>query len=107
MKTDAVVVAIGHMGQMLSGSKSAPKGQTVFWNGNIYDSKANKLWFGDINVTKMKKAIQELANKLGERLFVTKESPYRFETVTVERLVSDATEPYPCVYVVDPEVTTL
>lgn len=104
-KTKIIDELIGPIGQMLSHSKRAPEGQVVFWNGNIFDSSATKLWFGDVNVTKQRNALQKLATRLQERIYVTRESPYRFSPPSVLDLEEGAAEKF-CVRVerFDPEV---
>lgn len=102
-KTELACELVGPMGQMLSQPKRAPAGHIVFWNGNIFDSSATKLWYGDVDVTKQRKALQELATRLSERIYVTRESPYRFSPPTTAKLNEDAAEKlYPCVEYFDP-----
>lgn len=86
MKSEIVVDALGHMGRMLSGSKQAPKGQRVFWNGNIYDSSGRKLWYGDINLTTEMKTLERIVEVLEEPIYVTAEQPFRWDVQTAESL---------------------
>jgi len=109
-KTNAINEMLGYMGRMISGSKVAPKGQRVFWNGNIFDSSANKIWYGDINFTRDAGKLQKIASALNEKIYVTTESPYRFmgafgntENITAEKLENDALEKdYPRVIIFTP-----
>lgn len=104
---------LGHMGAMLSGSKSdylhRHPTDKVFFNANLYDSEAVKLWFGDFNVSRDGKRLQALADSLGETLYVTTEMPYRFQgmfgdtkPVSVNQLVADAMGIYAKVVVFHP-----
>jgi hypothetical protein len=92
---DIVFEVLGHVGRILNGSKSAPAGHFRFWNANVYVDKVDhtdaiKVWFGDIDLKDDADKLRELARRLGRRVFVTKEMPYRFETVTVTRLESES-----------------
>lgn len=84
---------LGAPGRMLSHSKSTymdnNPNSTVFFNGNVYGADGRKLWFGDVDLTKQRDALRQLAMKLGERLYVTRESPYRFIEVTRQILEAD------------------
>ena len=84
-KTDAVITKLGHIGKITSGTKTAPKGQVVFFNGNIYDSEANKIWYGDVNLVKDGVRLMEIAMHVGP-IYVTREQPFRFEVQTVKSL---------------------
>jgi hypothetical protein len=67
---------------MLSGSKQAYSKKhpdsVVFFNANIYDSEGEKLWYGDIDLTKDGKKLNQIVNKIGEKIYVTREQPWRF-----------------------------
>jgi hypothetical protein len=114
-KEDTCINFLGFMGTMVSASKSSyhdrnPTHQ-VFFNANLYDSKAAKLWYGDLDLTKSRDRVQALCNALGERIYVTREQPYRFvgmfgddERLTTDLLERDAREPnYPAVIIFNPE----
>lgn len=107
---DIAVKHLGHNGCMLSGSKSSylhanPK-NVVFFNANLYNAEGIKIWYGDLDITKSRAKLQELAKTLGETLYVTREMPFRFEKVTVARLEREATvkarEDYPAVVKITP-----
>lgn len=102
---DIAVKHLGHNGCMVSGSKSGymnshPK-NVVFFNANVYNHEAIKIWYGDLDLTKSRAKLQELAKALGETIYVTREMPFRFEEATVERLEMEAAvkarEDYPAV----------
>lgn len=69
---------LGMPGAMLSGSKTAPKGQTVYWNACIFNEAEEQIWHGDLNLTRKAKELQELADAVGP-IHVTPESPFRFD----------------------------
>lgn len=69
---------IGMLGRMLSATKEAPKNQKVFFNANIFNSNMEKIWFGDINLTKEDASLSALAKDVG-KIYVTKEQPFRLK----------------------------
>lgn len=88
--TAIVETALGRTGRMLSGSKSNysashPK-SIVYFNGNIYDQEGVKLWYGDIDLRKDAAKLAQIAHLLGESIYVTAESPFRWATQTKESL---------------------
>lgn len=83
---DVAIKHLGYPGRMLSGSKTSPPGETVFWNGNVFTEFVQKLWHGDINVTRDMAKLQALADDLACAIYVTRESPFRFEAVSIEKL---------------------
>lgn len=97
---------LGHMGRMLSGSKSGYldrfPGHRCFFNGNVYAGDGRKLWYGDIDLTKDEKVLQALAGELGTRLYVTREMPFRFEQVTVQQLDNACLGEHPSAVRFDP-----
>ena len=76
---DVAELFLGRCGRMLSGSKVAPEGQTIVWNANICTKTHGKIWFGDFNVTKEYDKLKELAEALGESVYVLREHDARFE----------------------------
>jgi hypothetical protein len=68
---------LGFVGCILSASKKAPE---VIWNANVCTREHGKIWYGDISIAKSKKALQELANKLGTNVYVLREMDARFDT---------------------------
>lgn len=74
----ATNVHIGHAGRQLSGGKTAPKGQTVYWNACVFTEDGEQVWWGDVNLTKEANKVQAAADELQQTLFVTPEQPFRF-----------------------------
>lgn len=105
-KTKVAVTKLGHMGRMLSGSKSGysdryPKNK-VFFNGNMYDSKGEKIWYGDMDLTSERKKLEEIAKELGEPIYVTREQPFRWDEQTTKTLQTACEGEYPGAYVIQP-----
>ena len=75
---------LGYSGKMLSGSKTLysvyhPFDLTIF-NGNIFSNTTNeKLWYGDVNITKDIKKIINCAKELQDDLVILYESDGRFD----------------------------
>lgn len=72
-----------HMGRMISGSKTGyllqyPNNLPVF-NANLCTEKRGKIWYGDLDITKDKKVLSDLAVSLGEKLYVLREMDARFD----------------------------
>ena len=68
---------------MISGSKSGyrdsnPDNLAIF-NANICTKGEGKVWHGDIDVTKSKEALVEIAREAGEPIYVLYEMDARFE----------------------------
>jgi len=76
---------LGRPGRMLSGSKTAPAEKRVVWNANVIAGD-EKIWYGDISITDSEENLQELANKLGEKIYVLREMDARFENEKKPRL---------------------
>ena len=73
---------LGYPGRMISGSKtgyrnSHPDNLALF-NSNLCTDEG-KIWYGDIDVSKSKNDLQEIADKTGKNLFVLFESDGRFD----------------------------
>lgn len=100
---DVAVKHLGHHGTMISGSKSGylhshPKSE-VFFNANLYNAEAIKIWFGDVDITKSRTKLQELAKALGGPIYLTREQPWRWDMdMTVEKLEAGMKGEYPDVY---------
>jgi len=60
----AAVKLIGFPGRMLYRSKSMRQPTTIF-NANIFNSRAKKIWFGDLEIEKDKEALLKLSQKIG------------------------------------------
>jgi hypothetical protein len=66
------------VGRMISQTKSAPDGHKCVWNANIITKKSGKVWFGDLDLTKEGHLLTEIAEQIGEPLYVLRESDCRF-----------------------------
>lgn len=88
---------LGAPGRMLGSSKSRYSDRypdhLVFFNGNVYESNADKLWWGDIDLHADWDKLTKLVDTLGEPIFVAFETPYRFQTPTLEQLEAVAARP--------------
>jgi hypothetical protein len=83
---------LGPAGRLLAASKSwyydeHPDHEVVF-NACVFDTQAVEIWFGDLDLTLDAPRLQELADLLGE-IYVTPESPFRFEGIRGERSIHD------------------
>lgn len=70
-------------GRMISGSKSRyremyPENE-VYFNANIFVLGEGKIWHGDLDVTRDKEVLQEIAREIGKDLFILREMDGRFE----------------------------
>lgn len=73
---------LGWPGRMISGSKSGyrrvyPENFVIF-NANLCTQK-EKIWYGDLDLTKDKDILSEIAKELNETLYVLYEMDARFE----------------------------
>ena len=73
---------LGPMGRMISSSKSGYRDRypnhLVIFNANVCTLEG-KHWFGDLDLTKDKDALADLAQTIGEEVFVLFEMDGRFE----------------------------
>ena len=73
---------LGLCGRLLSGSKSRYLEQyddhIVVFNANVF-VKDGKLWFGDLDISKDGEKLQNLANDIGESVYVLREMDGRFD----------------------------
>lgn len=80
---------LGMPGRLVSASKSGYSTQypnnVVVFNSNVC-TKNGKIWFGDIDVTKDEAKLKELAEALGERIYVIREMDGRFENEAKPKL---------------------
>ena len=72
-----------YSGRMLSGSKSGyfsqhPK-NTVVFNGNVVVENGGKIWYGDLDVTKEFDTLKEIADEIGQDLYILREHDARFD----------------------------
>lgn len=89
---------IGWAGRMISGSKSGyrithPDNFAMF-NSNIC-TKSGKIWWGDIDLTKSKQDLLDIAEATGEELYVLFEMDGRFENEDNPKLDRAAVVFYP------------
>lgn len=107
-KTELALQHLGFMGRMLSGSKSgyckANPHHRAFFNANVYDSAANKLWYGDIDLNRPADSagLRALVTALGEPVYVTREMPFRFDGATAQSLQSACLGEFPSAVRIDP-----
>ena len=69
-----------YCGRMISPYKESPKGCTCVWNANVMTSSEGKVWYGDINITRDGEKLKQIAETLGETLYVLREMDCRFES---------------------------
>jgi hypothetical protein len=67
---------LGIAGRMLYTSKSMKKPTTIF-NANIFNAKAKKIWFGDLEIERDREALLRLSQKLGT-IYILYEMDGRF-----------------------------
>lgn len=85
-KEEIIEISVNHLGhssKMITYSKSAYKqrnpGNVVIFNSNVCTKKHGKIWFGDIDVTKNKNELINLAKNIKENVYVLNEMDGRFE----------------------------
>jgi len=81
-----------YFGRMISSSKRDPEGQRCVWNANVVIKSQGKVWFGDLNITKEGVKLKEVAEVIGEPLYVLREMDARFGTEgeSVDTLIGKA-----------------
>ena len=62
--SEDAVKLLGYQGRMLYRSKSMKKPTTIF-NASLYNSKAEKIWYGDLEIERDRKALVELSKRKG------------------------------------------
>lgn len=67
---------LGYPDRMLYRSKSMKKPTTIF-NANVYNSRAEKIWYGDLEIERDREALIELSHKVGP-LYILWEMDGRF-----------------------------
>ena len=67
---------LGWAGRMIYRSKSMKKPTTIF-NANIFNSRAKKIWFGDLEIERDKEALLELSRQSGP-IYILYEMDGRF-----------------------------
>lgn len=80
---ELIVEKIGYKGMLLSMSKSGYRknnpNSVVFFNANLC-TENEKIWWGDLDLTKSREELLELAREMKETLFVLAEMDARFVT---------------------------
>jgi hypothetical protein len=71
------------IGRMISYSKSAYRDKfpdnEVYFNSNIFVLGEGKIWYGDIDVTKEREKLENIAREIGKDLYILSEMDGRFE----------------------------
>jgi hypothetical protein len=84
------------MGRMIGASKSTycqeHQGELVIFNANVLTKTHGKVWFGDLNVTLDFDSLKNVADQLGEDLYILMEGDARFgyEKQPIDVLISKA-----------------
>ena len=78
-----------NFGRMLSGSKSgymnANPDHEVYFNANVF-TREGKLWWGDLDITIDAEKLQNIAEAMGEKLYVLREMDGRFENEEISEI---------------------
>jgi hypothetical protein len=78
-----------NFGRMLSGSKSrymdANPDHEVYFNANVF-TRQGKLWWGDLDITIDAEKLQNIAEAMGEKLYVLREMDGRFENEGISEI---------------------
>jgi hypothetical protein len=51
----------------------------VYFNSNIFVLGEGKIWYGDIDVTKEREKLENIAKEMGKDLYILRERDGRFE----------------------------
>ena len=84
------------MGRMIAASKSTycqdHPDEFVIFNANVITKKHGKVWYGDLSITKDFDNLKNIADKLGEDLYILMEGDARFgyENQPINVLISKA-----------------
>lgn len=90
------------MGRMIAPSKSTyskeHQGELVIFNANVITKTHGKIWYGDLNVTLDFDNLKNIADKLGEDLYILMEGDARFgyENDPIDKLISKAKATIKC-----------
>jgi len=82
------------MGRMIAPSKSTycqeHQGELVIFNANVITPTHGKIWYGDLNVTLDFDNLKNIADQIGEDLYILMEGDARFgyENDPIEQLIS-------------------
>jgi len=84
------------MGRMIATSKSTycrdHQGELVVFNANIITKSLGKIWYGDLNINQDFDNLKNVADQIGEDLYILMEGDARFgkEKENVDSLISKA-----------------
>jgi len=80
------------IGRIISPYKNAPKNNVCVWNANVMTKENGKVWYGDLNLTKDYKKLNEICGIIGKTLYVLKEEDCRFgkENDSIDSLIQKA-----------------
>lgn len=71
------------LGRMISYSKSGYRDRfpenEVYFNSNIFLLGEGKIWYGDLDVTKDREILENIAREIGKDLYILREMDGRFE----------------------------
>jgi hypothetical protein len=90
------------MGRMIGASKSTyckeHQGELVIFNANVITKNNGKIWYGDLNVTLDFDNLKNVADQLGEDLYILMEGDARFgyENSPIEVLIAKARTTIKC-----------
>jgi len=86
---------LGYCGRLICGSKSfydqKYPDNIVYFNANVCTKEDGKIWYGDLDITRDYKLLEELDKRLGKEIFVLSEMMCRFEN---EERKGEAIEKY-------------
>lgn len=68
-----------YFGRQISASKTPRPGHVVFFNACIFDKDFVQAWGGDIDFTDDLPKLQKIASERQQKIYVTKETPFRWE----------------------------
>jgi len=84
------------IGRMISGSKMGyydkyPENK-IYFNANIIIKSKGKVWYGDLDVTRSFDSLKNIADKIGENIYILSEMDCRFgtEDQSVGKLIKEA-----------------
>jgi hypothetical protein len=96
---DCYVLFASHglnMGRMIAENKGTycveHQGELVIFNANVLTKKHGKIWYGDLNVNNDFEKLKDIADKMGEDLYILVEGDARFgyENRNIKLLLSKA-----------------
>jgi hypothetical protein len=80
-----------HNGRMISGSKSGyssrNKGNVIVFNSRICTISEGIIWWGDLDITKDEEELKNVAERIGETLYILRESDAWDQESVNEKLI--------------------